>query len=320
MNAFASSANLQSAMDSGGVYTDLAGLQGLRAKGREDKEAALEEIARQFESLLISQMLKSMRDANQVFAEGNPLSSNEEQLYRDMFDQQISLSLGSERGIGIAEAMVRQLKRSYVNSESPAQDESIATVMANPIARPASKAREMDLSTVPQATHAPVAFDGDPEAFVQALYPLAEEAGQRLGVAPEVLLAQAALETGWGAKMLSHRDGRSSFNLFNIKADSRWSGQAVTTQTLEYRDGLAIREQSRFRAYESLEQSFDDYANFVETSPRYRGALSQASDSERFVRGLAEAGYATDPAYADKVIGILNNGRLRSAVAQVAGE
>ncbi|MDY0005772.1 MAG: flagellar assembly peptidoglycan hydrolase FlgJ [Spongiibacteraceae bacterium] len=313
------------------VYTDLAGLQQIRAQGRENKDAALEQIARQFESLLISQMLKSMRDANQVFAEGNPLSSNEEQLYRDMFDQQLSLSLGGERGIGIAEAMVRQLKRSYGDARPDDANSSAATLGALPnrpthtstghytgVASATDLAPDVsDLSSGHEirmpARHVPVAFDGDPETFVKALYPIAEQTGARLGLEPEVLLAQAALETGWGAKMLVHRDGRSSFNLFNIKANEHWQGPAVATRTLEYRDGLAVREAARFRAYASPEESFADYAELLATSPRYSQALNQAGDAEQFVRGLADAGYATDPAYADKVLGILNTGRVQAA-------
>jgi peptidoglycan hydrolase FlgJ len=149
-----------------------------------------------------------------------------------------------------------------------------------------------------------------PEAFVRELWPHAERAGAALGVAPEVLLAQSALETGWGRHVIPRGDGSSSHNLFGIKADTRWNGDRVQVNTLEYVNGVPEQQRAAFRAYQSPAESFADYVDFLQRNPRYRGALAQGSDAEGYLRGLQSAGYATDPAYADKILDILGRGTL----------
>ncbi len=145
---------------------------------------------------------------------------------------------------------------------------------------------------------------GSPRDFLSALEPLARQAAARLGLDEAVLLAQSALETGWGAKITGGIEG-SSRNLFNIKAGADWPGPKVTVPTLEYRDGVAVRERHSFRVYESFADSFDDFVDFLSSRPRYRQALDSAASPEGFLRGLQEAGYATDPNYADKILNVL---------------
>jgi flagellar protein FlgJ len=147
----------------------------------------------------------------------------------------------------------------------------------------------------------PDRFD-TPAQFIEQLWPLAERAGRELGVDPGVLLAQSALETGWG-KFISRdvTSGQGSRNLFNIKAQPGWQGDTVQVQTVEYRGGVAEKEQARFRAYDSYADSFADYVDFLRSNPRYQQALEQGADPTRFVRELHNAGYATDPEYADKI-------------------
>ena len=140
-----------------------------------------------------------------------------------------------------------------------------------------------------------------PQQFVATLLPLAESVAAELGVDPKVLLAQSALETGWGRHLIQRPEGGSSHNLFNIKADSRWSGDKAFVGTVEFRDGVAQQERSAFRVYESYEQSFRDYAEFLKGSSRYQQALEQAGDPYRYLSGLQQAGYATDPEYAEKI-------------------
>jgi len=152
----------------------------------------------------------------------------------------------------------------------------------------------------PKAVQLPARFES-PEQFVQSLLPLAESVAKDLGVDPKVLLAQAALETGWGRYLVQKQEGGSSHNLFNIKADSRWSGDRAQVGTVEFRDGVAQKERAAFRVYDSYEQSFRDYADFLINSPRYKGALEQAADPYRYLSGLQDAGYATDPEYAEKI-------------------
>ena len=153
-----------------------------------------------------------------------------------------------------------------------------------------------------------------PTDFVRQLWPHAREAARELGVAPEVLIAQAALETGWGRRMIQRADGGNSFNLFGIKADSSWQGDRAQVATIEYVGGVAERQRASFRAYSGLGESFSDYVQFLRSNPRYRQALEQVQDSESFVRGLQDAGYATDPNYADKILRILDRGTLPGIV------
>ncbi|HET8905296.1 MAG TPA: flagellar assembly peptidoglycan hydrolase FlgJ, partial [Saccharospirillum sp.] len=146
-----------------------------------------------------------------------------------------------------------------------------------------------------------------PEAFIESLLPHAEQAAQRLGVEPRILVAQAALETGWGRSMIKDDQGANSFNFFGIKADQRWQGAVADTQTHEYVEGNRISIRDAFRAYEDPSQSFNDYVDFLKNNPRYQAALDQVDDPERFVRSLQSAGYATDPEYANKILRIASN-------------
>ena len=135
------------------------------------------------------------------------------------------------------------------------------------------------------------------------------------GSDPKALLAQAALETGWGKAVIRKPDGSSSFNLFNIKADHRWQGGQVGKLTLEYRDGVAVKEQASFRAYDSYAHSFEDYTDFLQRQPRYREALEAGIDSSAFVERLQKAGYATDPEYAGKIKRIVNSELMDDSLA-----
>ncbi|GGC07725.1 flagellar rod assembly protein/muramidase FlgJ [Marinobacterium zhoushanense] len=158
-----------------------------------------------------------------------------------------------------------------------------------------------------------------PEQFVEQLLPAAAKAAQALGVDPRVLVAQAALETGWGRAVIRRDDGSSSNNLFNIKADSRWDGERVGVSTLEYRDGLPRPERADFRVYDSVEQSLDDYVDFIQNNPRYGEALKQVGDPVSYLQALQRAGYATDPEYADK-IGRIVNGALLAGIGELPQE
>jgi flagellar protein FlgJ len=144
------------------------------------------------------------------------------------------------------------------------------------------------------------AFDSAQD-FVQTMLPLAQEAADRIGVDPNYLVAQAALETGWGKSILRRSDGDSSFNLFGIKTHGQWKGDAARAVTSEYQDGQMVRETANFRAYDSYKQSFHDLVDFLQSNPRYQTALSSTGNSEKFVRELQAAGYATDPQYARKI-------------------
>lgn len=336
------------------VYTDLGSVQNLKTLAARDKNAALKEISHQFEAVMVQMMMKSMRDANAVFGQDDPLNSHEAQMYQDMFDSQLSLSLTKGKGMGIASALMRQLQdrvgvaeptKTAKKTEAAAETAPVDVI---PLQRSAIHAQQMQNLTSalsgdsavngddtyeqlmalisdpslgdspqPQSINtsrlATDRLDGSPEQFVDALMPVAEQVSTRLGIDSRVLLSQAALETGWGEKVIRFADGRSSFNFFNIKADSNWHGAVVTVPTLEYRDGVAVRETANFRAYSSPEESFADYAQLIGNNPRYQDALARASDPRAYVHALQRAGYATDPQYAQKVLSVFASDSLQQA-------
>ena len=308
-------------------FTDLSSLDAIRQKGRDNSDEALEDIAKQFESMLVRMMLKSMRDANDIFAKGNPLSSNEGKTYEQMYDDQLALTLSVGRGMGIADVMVRQLQQAHGTSSTQEADKEATKSDAKKASQasdwrsdfaPRSPATISDLaarSAMTNPVSAPISFDGSVANFVEQLYPMAEQAAKKLAVSPDILIAQAALETGWGEKITTDGQG-SSNNLFNIKADQRWQGDAVRIKTLEFRDGIAVKETAAFRAYNSLSESFDDYVSFIHGGDRYSEARA-ATDGESYIRKLSEAGYATDPRYADKVLDIVNSDSMQTALTDI---
>ena len=303
-------------------YTDFASVNAIRSL--DDKNQALEKIAQQFESIMMRMMMKSMRSANQVFAEGNFLSSHASDTYREMLDDQLALSLSQGKGMGIAEVMVRQLTERFGSSDKSNSKniEDITDYLAyrNNTVSPIPAGRIFKHSIVPKEVSqsiAPSEFDGSVRQFVERLYSMAEQSAEQLGIDPAVLIAQSALETGWGAKVSGKRNGDSSFNFFNIKADKRWSGDSVMVTTMEIRDGLAVKERAAFRAYPSPAHSFNDYVDFIRTNMRYEQAL-HSENSASYIRNLSAAGYATDPDYADKILRILNSETLQNEIKRVA--
>lgn len=144
-----------------------------------------------------------------------------------------------------------------------------------------------------------------PKDFVSALTEPAKTVQEKLGVPYQVVIAQAALETGWGQKIISHDNGASSNNLFNIKADNRWDGAKIQKDTLEFEQGAMVKKSAPFRAYQSIAESVNDYVDFLSGSDRYQDALDKSSDVEHFLHGLQKAGYATDPQYAEKIMATL---------------
>lgn len=293
------------------VYTDFSGLARLRLNAQSKPEETLLAAGRQFEALFIQMMLKSMRDATP----GDTLLGGQEQdTYREMFDKQISLTLAAKGSLGLADAMARQLSSPSVPpvaTDGDAQPYGAASAAASAPERLSASSPATGSALVDtHATQGERRAFATREEFVAAMWPAAQTAARELGVDPRVLIAQAALETGWGRAVMQHGDGRSSHNLFGIKADARWDGPSVNVATLEYRDGVAAKERASFRSYESYEQSFADYVGFIKSQPRYREALTHGGDAVRYLSGLQTAGYATDPRYADKIGSILQGGIL----------
>ncbi|MBI2382552.1 MAG: flagellar assembly peptidoglycan hydrolase FlgJ [Gammaproteobacteria bacterium] len=298
------------------VATDFAGLARLREAAQGNDPKVLREAARQFEALFTQMLMKSMR----AVSFGDDLTGEQGGFYKDMLDQQMAVHLSSGKGLGLAEVMIRQLQ-----GANGVTDGATAAGAAADIADMATSA--LGGRKPPQqlfsALSAPGSRPADwrpetPEQFVKDLLPHAQKAAGELGVSPRMLIAQAALETGWGRHPIRHPDGTPSYNLFGIKAGAGWDGARVRSMTTEYEGGAALRQREEFRAYPSIEASFEDYVRLLKTQPRYAEALRKGQDEERWARGLQAAGYATDPLYADKLSALAQSPALNAVPAASA--
>ncbi|WP_397449112.1 flagellar assembly peptidoglycan hydrolase FlgJ [Pseudomonas sp. NA-150] len=397
-----------------GAYTDLTRLSALK-NGDRDSTANLKKVAQEFESLFVSQMLKSMRSASDVLAKDNPMNTPETKQYQEMYDQQLAVIMSRQGGgIGLQDVLMRQLSKdkgvhpssglgTQLNTSLTAKNTDLkrpgqgaptqpataaastdvkATGLATQIAqRPlwatrsvasdhrlaianagnnvhsddVAKLNQRRLSlpshladrllagivpatstTAPQTAHPVGSYAGngdwtqDPnlsngstgiagrtiaqpplapgrrtfsnqDDFVATMLPLAKDAAARIGVDPTVLVAQAALETGWGKSIMRTQDGSNSHNLFGIKAQGGWQGPEARAITSEFRDGKMVKETADFRSYGSYADSFHDLVTVLQNNNRYQGVLKSADNPEQFVKELQKAGYATDPDYANKI-------------------
>jgi len=277
-------------------YLDNTSLNKLKNQSNMNSKEALKAVASEFESIFMKMMLKSMRDASF----GDPLFNSESaKFYRDMHDDQLTLNLSKQGGVGIADMMVKQLEQYLPKSNSAGHN--LMPKKNDGIADPKSEG-----------------VISSPHDFVKSLWPLAENASEKTGISPKVLIAQSALETGWGKYVVRDKQGKNSFNLFNIKADGRWDGKKAAISTVEYTAGKAQQKEANFRVYGSFEESFNDYVNFLQQSPRYKEALQHASDDKSFLNSLQKSGYATDPNYAKKIDRIMNDRPLNDALSKLS--
>jgi flagellar protein FlgJ len=265
-------------------YADFNGLEGLKSGVKADDPKAIRAAAQQFESLFTSMMLKSMREAKLSNGLGD---SQEGDVYQDMYDQQIALKMSQGKGLGLADMLVQQLTRNR------------ATRAAAAAGGPAASGAAPASGTTPGASK-PLTTS-DKISFVKSVEPLARQAGSQLGVSPDTLIAQAALETGWGQHVPVASNGASSFNLFGIKAGGGWNADSVNSLTTEVVNGRASVVPAAFRSYGSLEQGVNDYVALLQHNSRYQQALGSGADVSAFASGLTRGGYATDPDYVQKL-------------------
>lgn len=409
---------------------DQRGLQSIRAMKGEQTPEAMREVAKKFEGMLLQQMLKTMRESNEVIAEGSYLSSNEEKFHRDMMDQQLVLNLTSGRGIGLADHFYKGMMGNYekntiaktsgvagelkpagpkamslgaeptapmalannngrefflngalasgvLKSNNSLKNEASAGVPLKETNVIASLEKElaalMNNASKDASRHVRYPGEADAEAadnawlgdhftaeagftgkspfvnyqdtlmgsgirradasassnvyllgkkqaqfksqqeFVNQIRPHAEEAAKELNVNPNVLIAQAALETGWGKHVIHTKQGDNSFNLFNIKASGKWQGDSVNVPTLEYKQGIGQYENAQFRKYSSYSDSFSDYVKLIKNNDRYQPALAVSDSPEKYADALQTAGYATDPNYAQKIKKLLKSEAITAA-------
>jgi peptidoglycan hydrolase FlgJ len=287
------------------TYTDLNGLAAL--KNASSSPAAIRAVSQQVEALFLQMMLKSMRDAS---AGDGELDSNETGMYQDMFDKQVALTLSKRQDLGIARLFERQLGGKAAQTEPAAPAAPLAlpkTGLAAPGSHPDGHSGAEQASESATAQHA--------AQFVSAVLPTIRRAAQSLGVNPLGLLAQAALETGWGKRMARTADGSPSLNMFGIKAGEGWTGARAVADTVEFSGGVATQRRTAFRAYGSIEESVSDFAKLLGNSPRYRDAIAAGGNAQAYIHNIARSGYATDPDYGNKLNQILNSSTLRAALS-----
>jgi flagellar protein FlgJ len=302
---------------SGKFALDTNSLGDLKKSAKAGSPDALKGAATQFESMFINMMMKSMRDAT---PQDGMMDSQETKTFTTMLDQQMSQKL-AKRGIGLADVLVRQLTTQQSGAALAKDMQSGALGIGAEQGATRLKLDADTMSTDGAAAASGLGANaagsarstssaGKPahvRAFQDKLAGAAEEAEQATGVPAKFMLGQAALETGWGKRVIRNRDGSSSNNLFGIKAGPSWKGKVATAVTTEYVNGQPHTRVEKFRAYASHAEAFKDYAKMLSNNPRYEKVLAHGGDASTFAHGLQRAGYATDPQYAAKLSRIIKH-------------
>ncbi|EOH6078552.1 flagellar assembly peptidoglycan hydrolase FlgJ [Burkholderia cenocepacia] len=309
---------------------DVQGFDALRAQAKQSPQAGAKAVAGQFDAMFTQMMLKSMRDAS---PDGGLFDSHTSKMYTSMLDQQLAQQM-STRGIGVADALMKQLLR---NAGASAGSDTAADVGAGGMGGmgagglgTAGNEGSLAAMNAMAKAYANAANNGglagargysagsaltppvkgasgvqDADAFVDRLAAPAQAASATTGIPARFIVGQAALESGWGKREIRAADGSTSYNVFGIKANKGWTGRTVSALTTEYVNGTPRRVVAKFRAYDSYEHAMTDYANLLKNNPRYAGVLSASRSVEGFAHGMQKAGYATDPNYAKKLISIM---------------
>ena len=274
------------------------------------------QVAKQFEALFLQMMLKRMREAT---PKEGLFDSQQTQMLQSMADEQLALHLATP-GIGLSKSILAQMQQGKPGDLSADAVKNLGQGADFDFRTGSSRevSALMDVMRNNRASdRALAAAEGAPEHvinFVSKMSRAANLASQQSGVPARLIMGQAALESGWGQREIKHADGSTSYNLFGIKAGASWKGKVVNVLTTEYEDGVAKKVTQPFRAYSSYEESFADYARLIGNSPRYE-SVTQARNEVEAARRIQDAGYATDPQYAQKLIGVMS--QLRGAAAKV---
>jgi flagellar protein FlgJ len=288
---------------SNALAADARSLNALKLQSTNNSPTAIKEAAKQFESLFMRELLKSMRDATM---KSGLMDSPGGDLGADLLDQQWAVQMSGRAG-GLSDMIAAQLSRQTVSTDGTNASKAGASGSTG------AKPRISPVSAYTGGSSTPTPSQSN---FVQQHNAAANRVEQASGIPASYMLGQAGHETGWGKSEIRNADGSSSFNLFGIKAGSSWTGKVAEVTTTEYVDGVAKKTTAKFRAYDSYEDSFRDYARLINTSPRYAQAREQTGSAQAFASGLQKAGYATDPDYASKLSRAINTTqRLQRAQA-----
>lgn len=307
---------------SGQFAADIRGVEALRMKAVAGDPATLRTVAREFEAMLVQTMLKTARSSS-LAGDGDVFgNSSDMKLYKELLDQQWAQNLTAGKGLGFADILVKRFGMNVAADGAAAPSKGTDT--ADTAAKALTLAPEtLRNAAAPAESQLPAGTTDTLEdssggrgedrsswqdrkaRFIQAMLPHAQAAEQATGVPARFMLAQAALESGWGQREIRLDDGGASHNLFGIKASSGWDGQAVNAVTTEYKQGLAMKVTAKFRAYADYAEAFIDYAKLLKR--RYHGVIEAGNDAQAFVRSIVSGGYATDPAYGDKLQGTIRS-------------
>lgn len=275
--------------DIGNLAVDTQGLDKLRLQAKKAPDQALKGAAQQFEQVFLNMMLKSMREAS---PQDGMFDNEQTKMFTGMLDQQLAQSMSSGHGIGLADIMVRQLNHSAIGSNINSHN-GVANISSE---TPSVK------KGVPSAYN-----ENFQQEFVKKLMPYAIQASQETGIPAQLMVGQAALESGWGKREIKMADGTNSHNLFGVKAGPSWNGKIAEVTTTEYRNGVAFKQVDKFRAYDSYSEAFKDYGKTLSNNPRYSDVLKQGDNAQGFAHALQRAGYATDPQYGEKLSKVISN-------------
>lgn len=290
-------------------YLDFNQLKQLHSLSEKRPDQSLKEVARQFEALFLQMVMKNMRSAK--LGEGI-LDSQQSEFYQELLDHQVIMNLVKQRSVGMADIIVKQLQG---NTPLDAPNDAIKPLpsmdkpggmgqMNSPSGNQTIDPVIPPEKNIESNRENPTSISS-PEDFFSQLWPLAEKTAAQWGLDTQALMAQAALETGFGRHIPQRDDGSSSFNVFGIKAGKSWQGPVVNRPTLEYQEGVLVSKRDGFRAYTDFAAAFNDYAHLIGATPRYRQALDNSRDPERYFTALQAAGYSSDPQYANKIMALL---------------
>lgn len=331
--------NINQQFEQASIYSDLGSLNSIREQGLSDEYGAVKKAAKEFEAFFMNMMLKSMRQSAAVLGENSLTGSEEEKMFIGMMDEQMSADLSQQGHLGIADLMMSQLSKQYQKESVTESSFNNTRVETKTVDVPRPKLEEKTSKTVaPELTNKEVksvevnkiinkveskkiavemvkpekkSLFNEVTDFISGLLPYAQKAAEKLNVDPRVLIAQAALETGWGKFIMHDESGKPGFNLFGIKAGKNWSGDSIKINTLEVENQQFKKVNASFRKYEGFSESFDDYVSFLKQNPRYQKAIESADNANEYVKQLQASGYATDPNYANKIMKIFEYSDLQ---------
>lgn len=287
-----------------GIATsDFNALNELKVQAQNNAKEALPEAAKQFEGIFLQSMLKSMRMGQHFLEESSPFRGKDRETFQDMLDAQYASTIANTKSIGLANMLAKQMEHNLPATEPSAK--ITPTNAESPSSLPASSDKQSKQEMSSSLTTV--------DEFVKSIWPQAKQAASLIGLDPKILMAQAALETGWGKFVTKDADGTSSNNLFNIKSGGS-ELDSVNVKTTEYIADTPIKVNASFRKYSSIEHSFNDYISLIKDSDRYQNALASVRNPELYVNELHKAGYATDPDYGAKILSIYHGDELNQAI------